>query len=138
MNESYAEVSGSGEYSNGETVTIKAGERSGYTFGGWTTDSGVQLADSKAAVTTFTMPNKAVTVTASWIKSGGGSGGGGGGSGAAYTDNGDISDYAGDAASWAAEKSIMTGNTDGSFAPKANTTRAQAAAVFMRILENLK
>ena len=26
----------------------------------------------------------------------------------------------------------------GSFAPKANTTRAQAAAVFMRILENLK
>ena len=56
----------------------------------------------------------------------------------AYTDNGDISDYAGDAASWAAEKSIMTGNTDGSFAPKANTTRAQSAAVFMRILENLK
>ena len=345
VNESYAEVSGSGEYSTGETVTIKAGERSGYTFGGWTTDSGVQLADSKAAVTTFTMPDKAVTVTASWTKSGGGSGGGGGGSGAArytvsfeanggskvasqtvtrnsvikepsipvrngfdfagwytdqelkttydfsekvtksftlyakwtekdnggttpdgewknpfadihkndwfydsvkyayenglmkgvsntefapqnditramfvtvlyrienepqtaqaafidiesgsyyekavawasnngivfgisenqfapndnitreqmaamiyryaafkgydittsgstaYTDNGDISDYAKDAVIWAAEKSIMTGNTDGSFAPKANTTRAQAAAVFMRILENLK
>ena len=56
----------------------------------------------------------------------------------AYTDNGDISDYAKDAVTWAAEKSIMTGNTDGSFAPKANTTRAQAAAVFMRVLENLK
>ena len=57
---------------------------------------------------------------------------------AAYTDNSDISDYAKDAIIWAAEKSIMTGNTDGSFAPKANTTRAQAAAVFMRMLENLK
>ena len=56
----------------------------------------------------------------------------------AYTDNSDISDYAKDAVIWAAEKSVMTGNTDGSFAPKANTTRAQAAAVFMRILENLK
>ena len=343
VNESYAEVSGSGEYSNGETVTIKAGERSGYTFGGWTTDSGVQLADSKAAVTTFTMPDKAVTVTANWTKSGGSSGGGGGsttrytvsfetngGSGIgsirvgknetvaepkkplranfefdgwytdkelknrydfsekvtksftlyakwtekdnggttpdgawknpfndvdkddwfydsvryanenglmkgisntefapenditramfvtvlyrienepqtaaaafidiesgsyyekavawasnngiafgisenqfapddnitreqmaaiiyryatfkgydittsgsiAYTDNGDISDYARDAVAWAAEKSVMSGMADGSFAPKANTTRAQAAAVFMRIHENLK
>ena len=56
----------------------------------------------------------------------------------AYMDNSDISDYAKDAVTWAAEKSIMTGNTDGSFAPKANTTRAQAAAVFMRVLENLK
>ena len=56
----------------------------------------------------------------------------------AYTDNGDISDYARDAVIWAAEKSVMTGNTDGSFAPKANATRAQAAAVFMRMLENLK
>ena len=343
VNESYAEVSGSGEYSNGETVTIKAGERSGYTFGGWTTDSGVQFADSKAAVTTFTMPDKAVTVTASWTKSGGGSGGGGSGAArytvsfevnggskvasqtvtrnsvikepsipvrngfdfagwytdqdlkttydfsekvtksftlyakwtekdnggtmpdgewtnpfadihkndwfydsvkyayendlmkgvsntefapdsdvtramfvtviyrmekepqtaaaafidiesgsyyekavawanangivsgvsqehfapnesitreqmaaiiyryaafkgydittsgsTAYTDNSDISDYAKNAVIWAAEKSIMTGNTDGSFAPKANTTRAQAAVVFMRMLENLK
>ena len=55
-----------------------------------------------------------------------------------YTDNGDISDYARQAVIWAAEKSVMTGNADKSFAPKANTTRAQAAAVFMRILENLK
>ena len=55
-----------------------------------------------------------------------------------YTDNGDISDYARQAVIWAAEKSVMTGNADRSFAPKANTTRAQAAAVFMRILENLK
>ena len=75
VNGSYAEISGSGEYSTGETVTINAGERSGYTFGGWTTDD-VQLADSNAAETTFTMPNKAVTVTANWTKTGGNGGGG--------------------------------------------------------------
>lgn len=75
VNGSYAEISGSGEYSTGETVTINAGERSGYTFGGWTTDY-VQLADSNAAETTFTMPNKAVIVTANWTKTGGNGGGG--------------------------------------------------------------
>ena len=78
VNESYAEISGSGEYSTGETVTINAGVRSGYTFGGWTSDDGIQLADAKAQETTFTMPDKAVTVTANWTKSGGSSGGGGG------------------------------------------------------------
>ena len=76
VNDSYAEDSGSGEYPEGETVTIKAGERSGYTFGGWTTDSGVKFADSNAAETTFTMIDKAVTVTANWIKAGGNGGGG--------------------------------------------------------------
>ena len=336
VNDSYAENSGSGEYSEGETVTIKAGERSGYKFSGWTTDDGVQFADSKSAETTFTMPSKAVTVTANWTKSSGGNGGGGGNvrytvsfetnggndiasktvtknsvikepespikdgfdfegwytdkglktkydftekvtknftlyakwtekdngewknpftdvkendwfydsvkyayendlmkgisntefapdsdvtramfvtviysmenepqtgkcaftdvesgsyyesavawtnengivsgisedcfapnepitreqmaaiiyryaafkgydittsSNTSYTDNDNISDYAKDAVIWAAEKSVMTGNTDGSFAPKANTTRAQAASVFMRMVENLK
>lgn len=55
-----------------------------------------------------------------------------------YTDNGSISDYAKEAISWASEKGIMQGNTDGSFAPADNSTRAQAAAVFMRIFEKLK
>ena len=336
VNDSYTENSGSGEYSEGETVTIKAGERSGYKFSGWRTDDGVQFADSKSAETTFTMPSKAVTVTANWTKSSGGNGGGGGNvhytisfetnggndiasktvtknsvikepespikdgfdfegwytdkglktkydftekvtknftlyakwtekdngewknpftdvkendwfydsvkyayendlmkgisntefapdsevtramfvtviyrmenepqtgkcaftdvesgsyyenavawanengivsgiseecfapnepitreqmaaiiyryaafkgydittsSNTSYTDNDNISDYAKDAVIWAAEKSVMTGNTDGSFAPKANTTRAQVASVFMRMVENLK
>ena len=336
VNDSYAENSGSGEYSEGETVTIKAGERSGYKFSGWTTDDSVQFADSKSAETTFTMQGKAVTVTANWTKSSGGNGGGGGNvhytvsfetnggndiasktvtknsvikepespikdgfdfegwytdkglktkydftekvtknftlyakwtekdngewknpftdvkendwfydsvkyvyendlmkgisntefapdsdvtramfvtviyrmenepqtgkcaftdvesgsyyenavawanengivsgiseecfapnepitreqmaaiiyryaafkgydittsSNTSYTDNDNISDYAKDAVIWAAEKYVMTGNTDGSFAPKANTTRAQAASVFMRMVENLK
>lgn len=336
VNDSCAENSGSGEYSEGETVTIKAGERSGYKFSGWTTDDSVQFADSKSAETTFTMPSKAVTVTANWTKSSGGNGGGGGNvrytvsfetnggndiasktvtrnsvikepetpikdgfdfegwytdkglktkydftekvtknftlyakwtekdngewknpftdvkendwfydsvkyayendlmkgisntefapdsdvtramfvtviyrmenepqtgkcaftdvesgsyyenavawtnengivsgisedcfapnepitreqmaaiiyryaafkgydittsSNTSYTDNDNISDYAKDAVIWAAEKYVMTGNTDGSFAPKANTTRAQTASVFMRMVENLK
>lgn len=335
VNDSYAENSGSGEYSEGETVTIKAGERSGYKFSGWATDDSVQFADSKSAETTFTMPSKAVTVTANWTKSSGGNGGGGnvhytvsfetnGGndiasktvtknsvikepespikdgfdfegwytdkglktkydftekvtknftlyakwtekdngewknpftdvkendwfydsvkyayendlmkgisntefapdsdvtramfvtviyrmenepqtgkcaftdvesgsyyenavawtnengivsgisedcfapnepitreqmaaiiyryaafkgydittsSNTSYTDNDNISDYAKDAVIWAAEKYVMTGNTDGSFAPKANTTRAQVASVFMRMVENIK
>ena len=336
VNDSYAENSGSGEYSEGETVTIKAGERSGYKFSGWMTDDGVQFADSKSAETTFTMPSKAVTVIANWTKSSGGNGGGGGNvrytvsfetnggndiasktvtknsvikepkspikdgfdfegwytdkglktkydftekvtknftlyakwtekdngewknpftdvkendwfydsvkyayendlmkgisntefapdsevtramfvtviyrmenepqtgkyaftdvesgsyyesavawanengivsgisedcfapnepitreqmaaiiyryaafkgydittsSNTSYTDNDNISDYAKDAVIWAAEKSVMTGNTDGSFSPKSNTTRAQAASVFMRMVENLK
>lgn len=336
VNDSYAENSGSGEYSEGETVKIKAGERSGYKFSGWTTDDSVQFADSKSAETTFTMPSKAVTVTANWTKSSGGNGGGGGNvrytvsfetnggndiasktvtrnsvikepetpikdgfdfegwytdkglktkydftekvtknftlyakwtekdngewknpftdvkendwfydsvkyayendlmkgisntefapdsdvtramfvtviyrmenepqtgkcaftdvesgsyyenavawanengivsgiseecfapnepitreqmaaiiyryaafkgydittsSSTSYTDNDNISDYAKNAVIWAAEKSVMTGNTDGSFAPKANTTRAQVASVFMRMVENLK
>lgn len=336
VNDSYTENSGSGEYSEGETVTIKAGERSGYKFSGWTTDDSVQFADSKSAETTFTMPSKAVTVTANWTKSSGGNGGGGGNvrytvsfetnggndiasktvtrnsvikepetpikdgfdfegwytdkglktkydftekvtknftlyakwtekdngewknpftdvkendwfydsvkyayendlmkgisntefapdsdvtramfvtviyrmenepqtgkcaftdvesgsyyenavawtnengivsgisedcfapnepitreqmaaiiyryaafkgydittsSNTSYTDNDNISDYAKDAVIWAAEKYVMTGNTDGSFAPKANTTRAQTASVFMRMVENLK
>ena len=336
VNDSYAENSGSGEYSEGETVKIKAGERSGYKFSGWTTDDSVQFADSKSAETTFTMPSKAVTVTANWTKSSGGNGGGGGNvrytvsfetnggndiasktvtrnsvikepetpikdgfdfegwytdkglktkydftekvtknftlyakwtekdngewknpftdvkendwfydsvkyayendlmkgisntefapdsdvtramfvtviyrmenepqtgkcaftdvesgsyyenavawanengivsgiseecfapnepitreqmaaiiyryaafkgydittsSSTSYTDNDNISDYAKNAVIWAAEKSVMTGNTDGSFAPKANTTRAQVASVFMRMVENIK
>lgn len=336
VNDSYAENSGSGEYSEGETVKIKAGERSGYKFSGWTTDDSVKFADSKSAETTFTMPSKAVTVTANWTKSSGGNGGGGGNvrytvsfetnggndiasktvtrnsvikepetpikdgfdfegwytdkglktkydftekvtknftlyakwtekdngewknpftdvkendwfydsvkyvyendlmkgisntefapdsdvtramfvtviyrmenepqtgkcaftdvesgsyyenavawtnengivsgisedcfapnepitreqmaaiiyryaafkgydittsSNTSYTDNDNISDYAKDAVIWAAEKYVMTGNTDGSFAPKANTTRAQVASVFMRMVENLK
>ena len=49
-----------------------------------------------------------------------------------------ISDYAEEAVIWAAENGIMSGNTDGTFAPVDNSTRAQAAAVFQRISEKLK
>ena len=56
----------------------------------------------------------------------------------AYTDSSFISGYARNAVSWAAANLLMKGNADGSFSPNENTTRAQAAAVFARMLENLE
>ena len=55
-----------------------------------------------------------------------------------YADKADIADYAKDAVIWCADKGIMQGNGNNTFAPKANTTRAQAAAVFVRVTENIK
>ena len=55
-----------------------------------------------------------------------------------YTDNDSISEYAKEAVNWLSEKEIMSGNPDGSFAPQANSTRAESAAVFQRVIENLK
>ncbi len=51
-----------------------------------------------------------------------------------YVDAADISEYARDAVIWNLDNGIMFGNDDNTFAPKANTTRAQAAAVFERIM----
>lgn len=71
VNKSYASPTGAGNYAADETVTIRAGSRSNYKFDGWTSDStDVTLANAKKADTTFTMPNHAVTVTASWTYTG--------------------------------------------------------------------
>ena len=56
----------------------------------------------------------------------------------AYSDSRSISGYARNAVSWAAANLLMKGNDDGSFLPNANATRAQAAAVFARMIENLE
>ena len=65
--------SGAGSYGLGETVTIRAGSRSGYTFSGWSvTPATVNLANANSAVTTFQMPDTDVTVTANWRSTGGG------------------------------------------------------------------
>ncbi len=56
----------------------------------------------------------------------------------AYSDGDSISGYARNAVSWAAANLLMKGNDDGSFLPKSNTTRAQAATVFARMIENLE
>ncbi|MGN0108456.1 MAG: S-layer homology domain-containing protein [Hominilimicola sp.] len=55
-----------------------------------------------------------------------------------YADTDSISDYAKDAVSWNLDNGIMFGNDDNTFATKANTTRAQATAVFGRIVEKLQ
>ena len=57
---------GSGKYAAGETVNIKANDKSGYTFAKWTGSDGVVFADAAAKETGFVMPAKAVTVTADY------------------------------------------------------------------------
>jgi uncharacterized repeat protein (TIGR02543 family) len=76
VNGSYAATSGAGSYAEGETVTINAGSRTNYRFGGWTSLDGVTFTDENSATTTFVMPPKNVTVTATWTYKGGGGGGG--------------------------------------------------------------
>ena len=66
---SYASASGTGSYSAGETVTIRAGSRKNYAFNGWTSDD-VDIADSGSANTSFVMPDGDVTVTANWSYTG--------------------------------------------------------------------
>ena len=85
VNNSYADASGAGSYAAGSVVTVSAGNRSGYTFNGWTTDSGVAFDDANAAETTFIMPDGNVTVTANWSRGGGSSSSGRGDSDPRYT-----------------------------------------------------
>lgn len=54
-----------------------------------------------------------------------------------FTDTDDISEYALDAVMWLSDRKIILGEDNGGFAPKNNATRAQAAAIFERISENL-
>lgn len=57
---------GSGEYSKDTVVTIKANEaEAGKEFDKWVSDD-VEFADASQAETTFVMPGKAVTVTATY------------------------------------------------------------------------
>lgn len=52
---------------------------------------------------------------------------------ASYKDSDDISEYAKTAVAWNTEAGTLQGNEDGTFAPQSNATRAEAAAVFMRV-----
>jgi uncharacterized repeat protein (TIGR02543 family) len=67
VNTSEGEQSGAGEYLSGDTVTINAGSRSGYTFNGWTTLSDVTLADVGNPTTTFMIGEDDVSVSANWL-----------------------------------------------------------------------
>ena len=67
VNNSYATITGAGEYTINKTVTVYAGSRAGYSFTGWTVNAGgVTLINANSTSTTFTMPGNAVTVTANW------------------------------------------------------------------------
>jgi len=65
--------SGGGSYEEGSTVTIRAGSRSGYTFSAWQQPEGegVALVNRNSPETSFTMPNRAVTLQAAWTLNGG-------------------------------------------------------------------
>ncbi len=72
---SHAGTTGAASYTQGVTVTINAGSQSGYSFAGWISSDGVTFANASNATTTFTMPAKNVTVTATWRYNGGNTGG---------------------------------------------------------------
>ena len=56
---------GSGKYRPGSTVTISAEKKDGYIFSGWEVEGElVELADSSAEKTTFSMPDADTTITA--------------------------------------------------------------------------
>lgn len=76
---SSASTSGAGEYYEGDIVYINAGNRSGYSFDGWTSPH-VTIAKAGNNNASFTMPANNVSVTANWIYDGGDSSGGNGGS----------------------------------------------------------
>lgn len=97
--------SGSGTYLKDQTVTITADTREGYEFTEWTSDVGVVFADSKAKTTTFTMPSKAVSVTANYktVNIDGGSSGGSSSSGGSASSS-----------STSSHKTEVTKNPDGS------------------------
>ncbi len=52
-----------------------------------------------------------------------------------FTDSADISDWAVDSVSNAASLGMIVGYEDGSYKPKSNLTRAEAATILMRIIE---
>ncbi len=70
---------GSGDYSEGQIITITADNRSGYTFTGWSSSDGVTFDNSTASTTTFIMPENSVAVTANYTINGGSTGGNTGG-----------------------------------------------------------
>lgn len=53
-----------------------------------------------------------------------------------FADQDQISDYAADALSWANAAGLITGTKADTLSPKGSATRAQAAAILMRFLEN--
>lgn len=89
VNGSYASPdTGEGSYTAGETVTVRAGTRSGYRFAGWTSVDGVGFSDASKETATFLMPDQDITVTAGWkaiVSESSGGGGSSDGSGASHT-----------------------------------------------------
>jgi uncharacterized repeat protein (TIGR02543 family) len=67
VSDSFTESSGKGLYATGESVTINAGTRNGYTFYNWGTS--VDVVQPTSPTTTFIMPANDIIVTANWLLS---------------------------------------------------------------------
>ena len=50
-----------------------------------------------------------------------------------FSDSASVSAWASDAVNWALASGVLTGMGDGTLAPQGHATRAQAAAMFMRL-----
>ncbi len=55
-----------------------------------------------------------------------------------YTDSGDIAGYALEPVCWVTRQGVMEGDETGEFSPRTHITRAEAAAVFQRVLKLLE
>ena len=54
-----------------------------------------------------------------------------------FSDSSDVSGYASNALEWAVAEELVNGMGDGTVAPQGSATRAQAAAILMRFIENV-
>lgn len=67
--DSYAKDTGAGQYTVEDTVTVRAGQRDGYDFGGWKVTAGnLTLEQPNNPEITFKMPAENVTLQATWTK----------------------------------------------------------------------
>ena len=155
-------AAGAGEYAAGDTVSLYAGSKSGYTFSGWTSDD-VAILSAGSENASFTMPAKNVTVQANWTansSSGGGSTGGGSTGtdipdasvpGSAYNYSGvsacqrgkdcpisrfqdaSASAWYHDGVHFCLRNGLMVGVTEDTFQPDTATTRGMIAAMLYRL-----
>ena len=153
---SYADTTGAGKYEAGENVNVYAGNRSGYTFDGWTSGD-VEIIASGSKNASFIMPDKNITVTANWSYSGGGNDGGNGNGGGkknpatppaqevpveklpvppvnvpTFNDVNDNDWFAG-SVRWAYENGLMRGITETNFAPHLSATRGMIVTILHRL-----
>ena len=121
---------GGGTYMAGDTVSIHADAPAGNEyFTGWTGTGGVTFADSTSADTTFVMPARNVTVTATFKTSDSGN------SGRQPTTSRDTT---GVSALLITDAHIryLRGHADGTFGADSDMTRAEAAQMFYNLLRD--
>ena len=114
---------GEGSYKAGETVTIYAGTKAGYSFDKWTS-SDIAIARPYTSKLTFTMPAHNVVVKATWDRAG-----------SILPSLPGISDDT--TPNWLNlddHDAYVQGYPDGRVKPQNNITRAEVATIFYRLL----